>query len=221
MTSTNSTHIDTTNLMPIRLGMDLDGVIYNFYKEFCKYAVEFENVNPEIIHTKPSRWDFYADWEVSHEEYLRMIERAVVGGHLFVDGEVSEGSVEALAKIKSMNFEIIIITARKVSQDEEINGLVEMVTQMWLDKNMIPHDELVVINDKTKYNLDILVDDNLHNIHDSALIDRRAIVFDAPWNQGSSYDRVCGWDELVEEMSKIRDMIDAATANEFYSEAQS
>jgi 5'(3')-deoxyribonucleotidase len=93
-----------------------------------------------------------------------------------------DGAVEAVNSLAE-NYVIVIVSAR--------NQSLEQATVTWLDENGFRYDEVHCaesLTDKSPYNLDILVDDDLRTVKNFARSPpagerRLAILFDRPWNQ--------------------------------------
>lgn len=204
---------DYSTSLPIRLGMDLDGVIYNFVDEFRIHVAGLRGVDPDSLPVV-NKWEFYLDWGMTLEEYMATLAEAAVQGHVFKNGLAYEGAAEALRKVRDMNFHIVAITARKLSDAPNDHQIVCDNTAAWLKANDIVYDELIVDNTKTRHNLNILVDDSIGNVEEFIRAGTKAYIFDRPWNCGVPYSRIMDWDDFVVQMQEVRDMIDSAFLND-------
>lgn len=195
----------------IRLGLDLDGVIYDFFSEFRELIAAERNVSIDQL-PETTNWHFYEDWGMSFEEYSEKVSRFASEGKIFASGNMYDGAIEATRRLKEMGYHIVIITARDV--DEDVNTLRTVIsnTRAWLDANDITYDELIVNNDKTIHDLSILIDDSIANIE--KFIESGSgvtYIFDRPWNQGNNfYSRLSGWEEVCTEMQSIQDQYNQA-----------
>lgn len=200
------------NPLKIRLGLDLDGVIYDFPTEFRNLVAADRGVDPESL-ASPVKWSFYEDWGMSDEEYFGTMGKAAIQGKVFKDGNIYPQALENVNKLRDLGYEIVIITARHVVNDVDKMNIIKKNTEDWLIKNNVPYDELIIDNDKTRHNLDILIDDNLANIESFVMAGGMAYVFDQPWNRNNTfYSRVNGWNDCVLEMKNIQDMVRSAFA---------
>lgn len=191
----------------IRLGLDLDGVIYNFVDEFREYYSIEHGLDPEEL-SEVTRWEFYRDWGMTDEEYFIELGKAAINSKVFTKGEPYPHAQEQILRLKELGFEIVIITARNVSNNPTHMELIHKNTAQWLIDQNIAFDELIIDNDKTRHNLDILVDDNIWNVEAQMLAGKTGYVFDRPWNREENiYLRVMGWYDLVREMTLVQEQM--------------
>jgi 5'(3')-deoxyribonucleotidase len=194
-----------TQKKKIRLGIDLDGVIYNFVDEFRAYYSEKIGVDIDSL-SEPTSWEFYRDWGMTDEEYFTNLGLAAIHSKVFRHGEIYPNARESILKLKEMGFEIVIITARYLSNNPDHMKIIENNTRNWLVDNNVAFDELIIDNDKTRHGLDILIDDNLSNVEALLIAGAYGYVFDRPWNRNSiSFPRVMGWYDLVAAMTRTQD----------------
>lgn len=188
----------------IRLGLDLDGVIYDFVDEFHDYIAEIKGWNPDEL-KNPTHWAFYRDWGMTDEEYYVELGKAAINSKVFLNGSIYDQALESIVKLKDMGFEIVIITARQLSNNPEHMHVIRKNTEAWLEKNNVPFDELVIDNDKTRHSLNILIDDNTANVEAMAMRGNDAYIFDRPWNRETDlFPRVTSWPDLVREMEIVQ-----------------
>ncbi len=188
----------------IRLGLDLDGVVYNFVEEFRTYVSTQRGVHPDSL-APVHRWEFYLDWDMSEDEYFTTLEQAAVGGHVFKNGAAYDGAAQAVSQARDIGYEIVAITARKLTDIQDDHQIIHDNTAEWLTINGIHFDELIVDNDKTNHGLNVLVDDSLANVHHFIMAGGKGFVFDRPWNQGSSFSRIHGWDDFPAKLAEFRE----------------
>lgn len=197
----------------IRLGLDLDGVIYDFVDEFHDYIAEVKGWNPDDLKS-PTHWSFYRDWGMTDEEYYFELGKAAINSKVFLNGKIYDQALENILKLKEMGFEIVIITARQLSNNPDHMQIIRKNTETWLENNNVPFDELVIDNDKTRHSLNILIDDNLSNVEAMAINGNDGYVFDRPWNRETNlFPRVMGWPDLVREMEIVQERL----MNEYYA----
>lgn len=141
-----------------RVGIDLDGVCYDFgasVREYLIHAgVKFRHECPE-----PTRWEFYEDWGLSLEQFLTACHRGVEAGIIFTHGDPFPGVAEAFGRIKDAGHTIHIVTDRSFGKA----GASERATRAWLDQHGLAFDSLTFTTDKTVVRLDFMVDDKLAN----------------------------------------------------------
>ena len=181
----------------MRLGIDLDGVCYDFASSVRAYLVHagirFQHQCPE-----PTRWEFYEDWGLSLDEFLTTCHRGVEAGIIFTHGDPFEGTVEALRAMRDAGHTLHIVTDRSFGR----SGASPAATSAWLDLHGIPFDSLTFSADKTLLRLDAMVDDKPSNY--AALVDAGvdAYLFTRAWNEHvEDAQRVSSLAEFAEAVS--------------------
>ena len=198
---------NTNNTPKIRLGLDLDGVIYNHADEFRELVAKERGCDIEELPV-PKTWSFYRDWGMTDEEFYFQLGKAAIRGQVFQKGKIYPEALESVTTLKDMGFEIVIITARQLSNNPEHMRIIRENTETWLLNNNVPYDELVIDNDKTRHSLNILVDDSITNIEAMIMTGNYAYIFDQPWNrQANLYPRVTGWADTIREMSIVQEQL--------------
>ncbi len=169
----------------MRIGIDLDGVTYDFVSAITKFVCDkFGREFPE-----PTRWEFYRDWGFTGKEFSALMEEGCGAGVVFHYGKPTIGSVKTIEKLREDN-EVIIVTTRGEYAQE--------ATHAWLKKWRIPHDDVILTDKKDLHELDVLLDDHVDNIESVRKAGCRGIVFDRPWNQEVEGERVFTWEEFGE-----------------------
>lgn len=162
----------------MRVGIDLDGVCYNFgasVREYLNHAgIRFHHECPD-----PRRWEFYEDWGITLPEFLTHCHRGVEAGIIFTHGDPYPNTREAFQWIKAAGHTIHIVTDRSFGKA----GASESATRAWLDQHDLPFDSLTFTADKTCVKLDAMVDDKPENYAalDAAGVDVHLLT--RPWNQ--------------------------------------
>lgn len=162
----------------MRVGIDLDGVCYDFAASFRRYLHEHEGF-PCWWTPQATRWEFYEDWGFTLDEFLNLFNRGVDAGVIFAHGQPYANTQEAFKWIKAAGHTIHIVTDRSMGRP----GASEKATRVWLDKYDMPFDSLTFSADKTVVNLDVMVDDKPSNYEAlrAAGVDARLLT--RPWNQ--------------------------------------
>ena len=156
----------------MRIAVDIDGVlgdhVNHTLNEFNKkYGYKYSK--NEII-----KWNS----PIGKSSIDIEIEEDLLDPNYVLTMPLIERSPDAIYELHK-NFTIIIATARPIeTQTETLN---------WLSNNFI-FDEFLSTRGKGKafIEADILIDDNLSNIHDFASIAGIGILFDQPWNKENS-----------------------------------
>lgn len=182
-----------------RIGIDLDGVCYDFSAAFCD-VYEWR---------KPVKtWAFYEDYAVDVLEFLEMCRRAVRDGGLFRSGYIIPGARRGIQALLLAGHEIFFVTDRmSLSQgDKVIEKNILANTQYWLQNDLdlvLSRISPVVFDgDKAKVakelELDYFLDDKAENYEDLIGAGVKVWLFDQPWNQQAGHAaRVLNWPQFV------------------------
>lgn len=140
-----------------RIGIDLDGVAYDFAASLKVYLEDL-GVDPLSL-PAPTRWEFYEDWGLSLETFIDVCHGGVDNGIIFTHGDPYPNTKEAFDRIEAAGHTIHIVTDRSFGT----NGASEAATRAWLDRHKLPFDSLTFTSDKTVVRLDAMVDDKPEN----------------------------------------------------------
>jgi hypothetical protein len=162
----------------VRVGIDLDGVCYDFALHLRRYLVEWLGHAPEPYEHLHS-WDFWTRWGWDEERYLAACHEAVDAGCLFATGEPHQGTREALATLAAAGHELHIVTARDFGSAP---GASERATLRWLEEYRIPYTSLTISHDKTSIPTDIFVEDYLPNYEKLRAAGTTAYLINREWN---------------------------------------
>jgi 5'(3')-deoxyribonucleotidase len=171
----------------MKIGIDLDGVCYPFVDEFRNWIAEQRDYRGE--HLPALQWNFFEDWGMTAKEFNAEMRMAHEHDALWRFAHPTEGTLAALAALPALGHSIHIVTHRP--------DYAKATTERWLRDQGIPHRELIFAEDKTKWGLDVLLDDAPHNIEQARAAGIRAITFDQPWNEHVTGERVKSWSGFV------------------------
>ncbi|MFK5691265.1 hypothetical protein ACI3EY_16530 [Ornithinimicrobium sp. LYQ92] len=160
-----------------RIGIDLDGVCYDFGSSVREYLVR-ENIRTHQDCPDPLRWEFYEDWGINLREFLDICHAGVDAGIIFTHGDPFPGTREAFERIKDAGHTIHIVTDRSFGKA----GASVAATGAWLHRHDLPFDSLTFSADKTVVKLDAMVDDKLTNFRDLDHAGVPTWLYDRPWN---------------------------------------
>ena len=166
----------------------------------------------EVINTMTHHWvdtlncvygtsvnfDDVSEWDM-HKAFPTLTEDEIYNPlHLqtFWNGvEIMPGAKEGIQTLLTQGHEIYIVTS---THPDTIKWKSE-----WLQRELpeISWSHVIVANNKSLVNGDILVDDGLHNLYEGNYI---KVLFDKPWNRNVDKSkltdiihRVHNWDEIV------------------------
>jgi FMN phosphatase YigB (HAD superfamily) len=187
--------------MGLRVGVDLDDVLYPFVQSLACFVHErtgrpLEELGPATC------WEFYERyWGLPKNEFLELFEAGVDAGVVFSKGDPLPGSVEAVRALKEVGHSVHIVTDRFVGRRSHAN------TEEWLAKHEIPYDSLTYSRDKTVVRTDAFVDDNPKNVLALREVGCAAFLLDTGradqvgFRQEWTVDSLAGFVGKVEEMA--------------------
>lgn len=162
-----------------RVGVDLDGVLYNFQSAFIAHLKSSPEVQRYNVRQVFDKWDFFKEWGMSSEEFIAQCNIGVDRGIIF-RGPARKRAGSALRRIKAAGHEIHIVTDRsfgstpKASQD---------ATYDWLTQHRIPFDSVTFCADKTTVPTDMFVEDKLENYDMLDSAGTEVYLINRPWNK--------------------------------------
>lgn len=190
---------DDDNIMTgLDIGVDLDGVLYDFGKAFRGqlHGVGYDTTTM----AQPTSWTFYEDWGLTREQFQYEVSRGVDDGYIFAVGDPATGAREVLERLRSAGHRVHIITDRASFGSP---GEAQSATVRWLGEHDIPYDSLTFSADKTVVRTHIMIDDRLENyraLDETACI---PILLDQPWNQDPDALRVHSLKEFADMVERI------------------
>jgi 5'(3')-deoxyribonucleotidase len=194
------------------LGVDLDGVVGDFYGTMRKIAAEWLNKPIESLTTEVSYG--LTEWDIDEfGGYDRLHRFAVTQRHIFRDMAPIENAPAVLRKLSSQDIRIRIITHRlflKYSHRATVTQTVD-----WLDNYDIPYWDICFMNDKGAVGAHVYIDDAPENI--TSLRDQgcRTIVFSNSTNRGMPGPRANDWGEVERLVMEAREEWKTGTTNLF------
>ena len=175
------------------VGIDLDGVMYDFASVFH----EFVQNRSGITLPKPTKWDFYKDWGMTDKDFDDLLAEAIENTRIFDSIAPMENTIEGWNLLKANDIKIHVLTHR--------GHLAYAQTVNWLTRYGLIPDSLHFGNDKTILST-IALDE-------CAAIDDYTLYYDKyekanilsfmrtqPWN-GEKYARRV--DDLLEFAEKV------------------
>ena len=141
----------------MRIGIDLDHVIYPFADVFALWV--HETTGRSLGELGPSsRWEFYLDWGYELDEFLQIFTDGVDAGFIFRKGLPVPGALDALHALKRAGHSLHVVTDRSVGSCAQAN------TEAWLVDHSIPYDSFTYTADKTLVRTDAFIDDMPGNV---------------------------------------------------------
>jgi 5'(3')-deoxyribonucleotidase len=194
------------------LGVDLDGVVGDFYGAMRKVAAEWLNKPIETL-TKEVSFGL-EEWGIAeYGGYDRLHRFAVTQRNLFRDMEPIENAPAVLRKLSSKGIRIRIITHRLFLKYSHRTSITQTVD--WLDNYDIPYWDLCFMNDKGAVGAHVYIDDapaNVTRLRDHGC---RTIVFSNSTNRELSGPRADSWPEVEKMVLEAREEWKTGTVDMF------
>ena len=175
------------------LGVDLDGVVGDFYGAMRKIAADWLNKPLDLLTTEVTYG--LDEWGLAeYGGYDRLHRFAVTQRNLFKDMEPIKDAPAVLRKLSSRNVRIRIITHRlflKYSHKATITQTVD-----WLDSWDIPYWDLCFMADKGAVGAHVYIDDSPANVIRLRDQDCYTIVFSNSTNRDISGPRANDWQDV-------------------------
>lgn len=175
------------------IGVDLDGVLYPFTECARIVVAEHLGIQPEEL-AEVAVWDFMTEqWGMDQRLFWDIWFKDVAKGNGWCRLDPIEGTERGLKLLRRKGHTIHIITSRKGG---------ELNTVKWIQNHKIPYDSLHIGRDKTRVNVDVLVDDWERNWEEVTAAGGRVLLWDQPWNSHVvGAERVFNWDDVLKAVS--------------------
>jgi len=194
------------------LGVDLDGVVGDFYGAMRRIAAGWLDRPLESL-TEDVSFGF-DEWGITEfGGYDRLHRFAVTQRNLFRDMEPIKDAPAILRKLSNHGIRIRIITHRlflKYSHRTTISQTVE-----WLDTFDIPYWDLCFMADKGAVGAHVYIDDAPANITRLRAQGCNTIVFTNSTNRGLPGPRADNWQEVERLVMEAREEWETGTRNMF------
>jgi 5'(3')-deoxyribonucleotidase len=171
-------------------GVDLDGVVGDFYGAVRKIAAEWLNKPIDSL-TRDVSYGL-SEWGIEEfGGYDRLHRFAVTQRNIFRDMEPIENAPAILRKLSGQNIRIRIITHRLFLKYSHRTTITQTVD--WLDNYDIPYSDICFMNDKGAVGAHVYVDDAPENIISLRKLGCKTIVFSNSTNRDLSGPRANHW----------------------------
>lgn len=190
---------ESSKTSPLRIGFDLDGVVYDFRRALSDYLVASGRTECTVENALP-HWDFFEGWGLTVDEYLALYRAGVDDGYVLRVGEPIPGSVEGMKRLSEAGHSIHIITDRRVASDPDVPA---RLTKAWLMEHNVPFDSLTLSSDKTAVATDHFIDDRFENYVARLRAGMNCHLLTQPWNTDlgdRNTTRVATIDQFVDEI---------------------
>jgi 5'(3')-deoxyribonucleotidase len=177
-------------------GVDLDGVVADFYGGLRPIAAEWLGVDLESL-TPQVSWGL-VEWGVDQAPggYERLHRFAVTQRELFSRMPPMPGAPQALRRLSIEGVRIRIITHRlfiKYFHQVAVSQTIE-----WLDRHDIPYWDLCFMQQKSAVGADLYIEDSPANIERLRAEGQKTIVFTNSTNEQLPGPRAHNWEQVLE-----------------------
>jgi 5'(3')-deoxyribonucleotidase len=175
------------------LGVDLDGVVGDFYGAMRSITAEWLHKPEEALTTEVSYG--LEEWGIAEfGGYERLHRFAVTQRNLFRDMKPLEGAPAVLRKLSHRGIRIRIITHRLFLKYSHKTSITQTVD--WLDTYDIPYWDLCFMNDKGAVGAHVYIDDAPSNIIQLRAHGCKTIVFTNSTNRQFPGPRADSWQDV-------------------------
>jgi 5'(3')-deoxyribonucleotidase len=177
-------------------GVDLDGVVADFYGGLRPIAAEWLGVSIDSLPQRVS-WGLI-EWGVDQAPggYEGLHKFAVMQRELFLKLPPMARAPQVLRRLSKSGVRIRIITHRlfiKYFHQIAVNQTIQ-----WLDRHDIPYWDLCFMQQKTAVGADLYIEDSPSNIERLRAEGQKTIVFTNSTNEHLAGPRANNWDEVLE-----------------------
>jgi 5'(3')-deoxyribonucleotidase len=184
------------------LGVDLDGVVGDFYGAVRKIAAEWLNKPIEALTPEVSYG--FKEWGLDEfGGYDRLHRFAVTQRNIFSDMEPIEHAPAILRKLSNQNIRIRIITHRLFLKYSHRTSVTQTVD--WLDNYDIPYWDICFMKDKGAVGANVYIDDAPENILNLRSLGNQTIVFTNSTNRDLPGPRADNWFEVEKIVMEARE----------------
>jgi len=183
-------------------GVDLDGVVGDFYGSIRNIAAEWLNKPLDALTTEVSYG--LKEWGIDEfGGYERLHRFAVTQRNIFLDMKPIEHAPAILRKLSHKGIRIRIITHRlflKYSHKTTIRQTID-----WLDNYDIPYWDLCFMADKGAVGAHVYIDDAPENIKNLRKLGCNTIIFSNSTNRDLPGPRANDWFEVEKMVMEARE----------------
>lgn len=166
----------------LRIGLDIDDVLFPWSTHAHTACENAGITNGKVV----TQWGMHLDYGCTSDEVWEVINQEYVDGML--TRSPYDGVQEILTDLRNAGHTVHLATARGF--EGPLAGLVRHHTIEWLQVHEIPHDSMTFTADKSLLNVDVFLDDGIHNVEALQKAKIRAWLRDQPHNQASTLPRV-------------------------------
>jgi 5'(3')-deoxyribonucleotidase len=183
-------------------GVDLDGVVGDFYGTLREVAAEWLDRPIESL-TEDVSYGL-EEWDITpYGGYERLHRFAVTQRNLYRNMKPIQDAAAVLRKLSMRGIRIRIITHRLFIKYFHKSSITQTVE--WLDNWDIPYWDLCFMKDKGAVGAHVYIDDAPSNIESLRALGCRTIVFSNSTNRDLSGPRANSWNEVEQHVLDAMD----------------
>jgi 5'(3')-deoxyribonucleotidase len=175
------------------LGVDLDGVVADFYGALRPVAAEWRGLKTEDL-TEDVSYGL-KEWGITGAEYQELHRFAVTQREIFFTQPAMPGAAAALRRLGYHDsIRIRIITHRlflKYTHEMSVRQTVE-----WLEAYGIPYWDICFMKAKGEVGADLYIEDSPGNIKALQTANKDVLIFTNSTNKGVPGERADTWDDV-------------------------
>lgn len=179
------------------LGLDLDGTSGDFHGSFRDTLIEHQGYSPMLMPVDvPSVYSYIDAGCFPDMDTFTKALHSATGQHVYLNMRPYDGFSEALNALHDEGMAIHVITSRPDDALED--------TLSWLtDVAKVPFNQVTITHEKTRCGADVYLDDMPGHIEKFRALDRRAVIYDQPYNRHMDGERVTGWDRMADSLLRV------------------
>jgi 5'(3')-deoxyribonucleotidase len=183
-------------------GVDLDGVVADFYAGLRPIAAEWLGVNVETL--TPEVTFGLPEWGIPDAPggYDALHKFAVTQRNLFASLAPIAGAPLALRRLSKERVRIRVITHRLFIKFFHNTAIQQTID--WLDYHDIPYWDICFMKDKAAVGANLYIDDSPSNVRALRDAGHRTIVFTNSTNRELPGPRADNWGQVVETVLAAR-----------------
>jgi len=174
------------------LGVDLDGVVADFYGALRPIVAEWRNVSIDELTTDVKFG--LKEWGISQQEYQELHRFAVAQKEIFATQPPLPGAAAALRRLGyKPEIRIRIITHRlfiKYTHEISVRQTIE-----WLEEHGIPYWDICFMKAKGDVGADLYIEDSPSNIRALQEANKKVLIFTNSTNRDVEGERASDWNE--------------------------
>jgi 5'(3')-deoxyribonucleotidase len=173
------------------VGLDLDGVVADFYSRMREIAADWQGVP---VHSLTEEVSYgLPEWGLVDGEYKRLHRYAVTQRRLFASMPAIEGAPQAIRRLSAEKVRLRIITHRLYLEYSHEVSVAQTV--QWLEAHGIPYWDLCLMRDKELVDANVYVEDSPENIERLQDCGKDVIILSNSTNRGQPGKRANTWRE--------------------------